>query len=174
MPGVSVQFHMFFDELVEFVSEVCLHYEMDVELESFFPKTIQVVPFQADMAEEIHNFGPVDAFWLLYTTPRRKKAEKFYLYVGGQKGNRLAQSHLGAGTDKADAFAILKKVAANLRHRTQPGMWVISAKGAVGYYKSERFSQGVAEAARTGKIELIVSGTKLIYKVDPPESGSSV
>ena len=43
MPSVTVQFHMMFDELVDFVADMMRDYSLAVELERFFPTTTQVV-----------------------------------------------------------------------------------------------------------------------------------
>src|SRR4051812_44840129 len=100
MPSVNIQFHMLFDELVNFMADVSSRYQLEVELERYFPHVFQSVPFNANLAEEIRQFGQVDCFWLVYTSPRSKKPEKFMLAVGGQRGRRLSQAHFGAGTKK--------------------------------------------------------------------------
>src|SRR5262249_34387651 len=121
MPGVTVQFHMLFDELVDFVADMMTRYSLAVELERFFPTTTQVVTSPADLSDEIIRFGHVDRMWLLCKPPRARKYERFNLLVGRQKGRKLEQSHLGAGTDKAAAFKILKKIAYQLKKRTIAG-----------------------------------------------------
>lgn len=122
MPGVSVQFHMLFDELVDFVATMMTRHSLAVELERFFPtKTTLVVTTPSDLSEAITRFGHVDCMFLLCKPPRARKYEHFYLYVGQQKGRKLGQSHLGAGTDKAEAFKTLKKIAYQLKKRTIAG-----------------------------------------------------
>ncbi len=148
MPGVSVQFHMLFDELVDFVAAMMTRYSLAVELERFFPtKTTQVVTTPRDLSDEITRFGHVDCMFLLCKPPRARKYERFYLYVGQQKGRKLGQAHLGAGTDKAEAFKTLKKIAYQLKKRTIAGT-------DFGTLKIFRVSPGAANAARTGKLEL--------------------
>lgn len=135
MPGVTVQFHMLFDELVVFVSDMMRHHSLAVELERFFPTTTRVVTTSVDLSDEITRFGHVDRMWLLCKPPRARKYERFNLNVGRQKDNRLEQSHLGAGTDKAEALKTLKKIAYQLKKRTIAGVWVIGVMGHVGFTK---------------------------------------
>lgn len=169
MPNVTIQFHMLFDELVDFVADVMSRYSLAVELERFFPTTVSVVAADANLAEEVARFGHVDRIWLLCKPPRARKFEKFNLKVGRVKGKRMEQSHLGAGTDKIEAFKILKKVAQQLRERTTAGIWVITEMGNVGYAKTFRYSAGAAKAARTGSMELTAIGFTQSFRVDPPE-----
>ena len=148
MPGVSVQFHMLFDELVDFVATMMTRFSLAVELERFFPtKTTQVVIDPGDLSDEINRFEHVDCMFLLCRPPRARKYERFYLYVGQQKGKRLGQSHLGAGTDKAEAFKTLKKIAYQLKKRTNGG-------AEFGTLKIFRVSPGAATAASSGELEL--------------------
>lgn len=147
MPGVTVQFHMLFDELVDFVSDMMTRFSLAVELEQFFPTTTQVVKMPAELPDEIARFGHVDLMWFLCKPPRARKYERYNLLVGGQKGRELRQSHLGAGTDKAEAFKILKKIAYQLKKRTIAGT-------DFGTLKIFRVSPGAANAARSGELEL--------------------
>jgi hypothetical protein len=170
MPSVNIQFHMLFEELVEFVSEVSSTHQLEVELERWFPKTVRGVPLGADLAEEVRRFGHVDRFWLLYMTPESKKPERFMLNFGGQRGKRLAQSQLGAGTRKADAYEVLKQVAADLKRRTTAGIWIVTEAGNTGYDKKFRISEGATNAARAGKIDLVSPAFTQSFQVDPPEN----
>src|SRR5262245_18864406 len=111
MPCVTIQFHMLFDELIDFVATMMSRYSLAVELEAFFPKKLTVVAESADLTSEVERFGQVDRIWLLCRPPRARKFERFNLHVGRIKGKRLEQSHLGAGTKKVEAFKILKSVA---------------------------------------------------------------
>jgi hypothetical protein len=147
MPSVTVQFHMLFDELVDFVADMMTRYSVAVELERFFPTTTRVVTTPADLPDEITRFGHVDRMWLLCKPPRARKYERFNLLVGRQKERQLGQSHLGAGTDKAEAFKTLKKIAYQLKKRTIAGT-------DFGTLKIFRVSPGAAKAARNGELEL--------------------
>lgn len=147
MPGVTVQFHMLFDELVDFVADIMTRYSLAVELERFFPSTIQMVTSPTGLSDEISRFGHVDRMWLLCKPPRARKYERFNLLVGRQKGRKLGQSHLGAGSDKPEAFKTLKRIAYQLKKRTIAGT-------EFGSLKIFRVSPGAANAARTGKLEL--------------------
>ena len=167
MPCVTVQFHMMFDELVDFIADMMLHHSLAVELERFFPTTTHVVTNPADLPDEVTRFGHIDRIWLLCKPPRARNYERFNLNVGRQKDNRLEQSHLGAGTDKAEAFRTLKKIAYQLKKRTVAGVWVIGAMGNVGFMKVFRVSPGAANAARAGKLELTGIGFGQSFRVDP-------
>src|SRR6266702_5887418 len=169
MPSVNIQFHILFEELIAFVNYVRSRYQLEIELEKFFPHAFRLVPLDADLAEEIKQFGQVDCFWLVYKSPRSKKAEKFMLAVGGKRGKRLAQAQLGAGTNKAKAFEVLKKIAADLKRRTTAGIWLVTAIGNVGYIKNDRISEGATNAARTGKIDLVDIAFNSSFHVDQPE-----
>lgn len=173
MPSVNIHFHMLPEELIEFVADVRSRHQLGVELERWFPDVVREVPPDADLVDEVREFGKVNRFWLLYKSPRSKKPEKFMLNVGEQRGKRLGQAHLGAGTDKAAAFEVLKKVTADLKRRTTAGIWVVMANGNVGYTKNERISEGAANAERSGKIELVDSAFTCSYHVDPPETKDS-
>jgi len=169
MPSVTVQFHMLFDELVEFIADMMLQHSLAVELERFCPTTTCVVTAPADLPDEISRFGHVDRIWLLYKPARARKYERFNLHVGRLREKRLEQSHLGAGTDKAEAFKTLKKIADQLKKRTNPGVWVIGATGHVGFMKIFRVSPGAANAARAGNLELTGPGSTQSFRVDPPD-----
>lgn len=147
MPGVTIQFHMLLDELVDFVADMMTRFSLAVELERFFPTTTQVVTLPAELRGEVARFGHVDRMWFLCKPPRARTYERFNLLVGGQKGSKLRQSHLGAGTDKAEAFKILKKIAYQLKKRTIAGT-------DFGTLKIFRVSPGAANAARSGELEL--------------------
>jgi hypothetical protein len=95
------------------------------------------------------------------------------LNFGGQRGNRLAQSQLGAGTRKVQAYHVLKQVAADLRRRTAAGMWVITEMGYVGYSKKARVSVEATNAWRSGTVELVSSAFTQSFRVDPPGSGEA-
>jgi hypothetical protein len=99
----------------------------------------------------------------------RLALENFNLNVGRLKDNRLEQSHLGAGTDKAEAFKILKKIAYQLKKRTTASVWVITCTGNVGFTKIFRVSRATADAARAGKVELTCLGFTQSFRVDPPD-----
>jgi hypothetical protein len=73
MPAVTVQFHMMFDELVDFVADMMRDYSLAVELERFFPTTTHVVTTPAELPDEISRFGHVDRMWLLCKPPRARK-----------------------------------------------------------------------------------------------------
>jgi hypothetical protein len=169
MPSVNIQFHMLPDELIEFVADVRSRYDLGVELERWFPKVVREVPPDADLIDEIRKFGEVNRFWLLYKSPNSKRPEKFMLNAGEQRGKRLAQAQLGAGTKKARAFQVLKKVAADLKRRTKGGIWLVTDVGKVGYINNERISEGAANAARAGKIDLVGIAFTSCYYVDQPE-----
>jgi hypothetical protein len=173
MPAVNVQFHMLFEELVDFVADVRSRFQLGVELERWFPEVVREIPTDAELKDEIRQFGKVDRFWLLDKSPKSKKAERFMLNVGEQRGRRLSQAHLGAGTKKVKAFEVLKKVAAELKRRTTAGAWVVMANGNVGYTKNERISEGATNASRAGKIDLVGIGFTCSYHVDPPETEDS-
>ncbi len=147
MPCVNVQFHMFFDELIDFVADMMTQHSLAVELERFFPTTTHVVTSSDSLSAEMNRFGHVDRMWLLCKPPRARKYEKFNLLVGRQKGRKLEQSQLGAGTNKAEAFKTLKKIAYQLKKRTLPGT-------DFGTLKIFRVSPGVASAVKSGKLEL--------------------
>lgn len=169
MPVVTVQFHMLFDELIDFLADMMRDHSLAVELERFFPTTTQVVATPDELPLEITRFGHVDRIWLLCKPPHARKYERFNLKVGRMKENRLEQSHLGAGTDKPEAFKILKKIAYQLKKRTTAGAWVIGCTGNVGFMKNFRVSPAATDAARAGKVELASLGFTQSYRVDPPE-----
>jgi hypothetical protein len=169
MPAVTVQFHMLFDELTDFIADAMRDHSLAVELERFFPTTTRVVTTPADLPAEITRFGHVDRIWLLCKPARARTYERFNLSVGRLKSNRLEQSHLGAGTDKPDAFKILKQIAHQLKKRTAAGVWVIGCTGSVGFMKAFRVSPATADAARTGKVELTGLGFTQSFRVDPPD-----
>src|SRR5262249_17985755 len=116
-----------------------------------FPTTTHVVTSSSELADEITRFGHVDRMWLLCKPPRARKYERFNLLVGRQKGKMLGQSHLGAGTEKPEAFKTLKKIAYQLKNATTAGT-------DFGMLKIFRVSPGAANAARTGKLELMGIG----------------
>ncbi len=169
MPAVTVQFHMMFDELVDFVADMMRDYSLGVELERFFPTTTRVVTTASELTDEITRFGHVDRMWLLCKPARARKYERFNLNVGRLKNDRLEQSHLGAGTDNPEAFKILKKIAYQLKKRTTAGVWVIGCTGNVGFTKTFRVSPTTAEATRAGKVELTCLGFTQSFRVDPPD-----
>jgi hypothetical protein len=167
--SLNIQFHMLIDELIDFVSEVSSRYQLQVELERFYPKMAHELPLSADLTEEVRQFGHVDRIWFLYKTLKSKRTEKFMLNIGRQKDNQLEQSQLGAGARTEEGYEILKRVAHDLKHRTAAGVWVIGATGHVGYYKKFRISERAAKTARAGKVELTGIGFELSFRVDPPE-----
>ena len=173
MHSVNIQFHMLFEELVSFVADESARYQLEIELEQFFPQAFRIVPLGADLIGEIKQFGQVDRFWLLYTSTKSKMAEKFMLNVGRQRGNRLAQSQLGAGARKAMAFEVLKHVARDLKMRTSAGLWVIGETGIGGYVKNFRISEGATDASRSGEIELVSPVFTQSFHVDRPEGVKS-
>jgi hypothetical protein len=121
------------------------------------------------LPEEISRFGHVDRIWFLWKTARARKYERFNLIVGRLIDNRLEQSHFGAGTDKPEAFKILKKVAHQLKKRTTAGVWVIGFTNNVGFTKDFRVSPATADAARNGKVELTSPGFTQSFRVDAPD-----
>jgi hypothetical protein len=169
MSSVNIQFHMLLEEVIQFVREVSSRYQLEVELERFYPQAVRAVPVDGDLTEVINQFGQLDRIWLVYKTPKSKKAEKFMLNVGRKRGNRLAQAQLGARTNKAEAFEVVKKVAGDLKHRTNAGMWVVSESGSVGYVKNFRISEGATNAARAGKIDLVSPAFTQSFTLDRPE-----
>ena len=173
MHSLEIQFHMLFDELTEFVRDVSSRYELEVELERFYPKAARTIPSGADLTEEVRQFGQVDRFWLLCKTPDSRKAERFMLDVGGQRGNRLAQAALGAGANTDEAYQILKQVAVELKCRTTAGIWVVTEAGNVGYNKKFRISEGATNAARAGEIQLVSVAFTQSFLVDQPKIDES-
>jgi hypothetical protein len=169
MPSVNIQFHMLFEELIEFVSEISSRYQLEIEFEQFFPQAFRLVPLGADLPEEVRQFGKVDRIWLLCKPPRSKKSERFMLNVGRLRGKRLAQADLGAGARTAKGWEVLKKVATDLKRRTKAGIWVINENGCVGYAKDFRISEGATKAARAGVIDLVSIAFTQSFRVDPPE-----
>jgi hypothetical protein len=169
MPSLNIQFHMLFDEVAEFVRDIRSRHQLEVELERFYPKAVRVVPADADMAEEIRQFGQVDRFWLLCKTPNSQKKERFMLNVGRERNNRLAQGALGAGAHTVQAYQILKQVTAELKRRTTAGIWVVTEAGNVGYNNKFRISEGATNAARAGKVQLVSEAFTQSFFVDPPE-----
>ena len=151
MPSMNVQFHMLFDELVDFVADIGERYSLSVELERWFPKAIHRVPVGADFAREVSTFGRVDCFRILFKPLQSKGYERFVLNAGNMKGNRLAQAQLGADTQNDEAFQMLKKIAAELKRRTAAGLWVVAPSGNVGFTKAARISPGAARASRSGR-----------------------
>ena len=170
MPSVNIQFHMLFDELLDFVAYVSSQYSLGIELERFYPKAVRELHSDADLPAVVSDFGHVDRIWLLCKLPRSKKSERFMLNVGRQRDKRLQQADLGAGTNKAQAFEVLKKVASDLKRRTKGGIWVVNENGCVGYVKNFRISEGATKAARAGKIDLVGIGFTQLFQVDPPET----
>jgi len=173
MPSVNVQFHMLPEELVQFVRDVSSRYQLEVELERFYPKALQAAPVDGDLTEEIKKFGQLDRIWLVCKTPKSKKAERFMLNVGRQRGNRLAQAQFGAGTNKAKVLEVLKQVVSDLKRSTKAGIWVVNEDGSVGYSKISRISEGATNAVRAGQIDLVSPAFTQSYRVDPPESENS-
>ncbi len=171
MPGVNVQFHMLFDEMVVFVADMSAKYQVAVELERFFPKpeTVLIVPVGADLREEVKQFGHVDRFWFLCQPARLKQPVYFALYAGHFRDCQLAQAQFGSSTEKVTAFAILKKIAADLKRRTNAGIWVTGMTGITGYAKQFRVSEGATNASRSGKIRLVLHIDGQTFHVDAPE-----
>ncbi len=159
---------MLFDELLDFVAHVSSQNSLGVELERFYPAAVRELPLGTNLIEEVRQFGQVDRFWLLCRTPKSRKVERFMLNVGGQRGKRLAQAQLGAGTDKAEAFEVLKQVAADLKRRTTEGIWVVSETWVVGYVTKFRISEGATNAARAGRLDLVSPAFTQSFHVDPP------
>jgi hypothetical protein len=160
---------MLFDELVDFIGEMMVVHSLAAELERFYPKTTRTVTSPAVLTDEIARFGHVDRFWLLCKPPRSRKYERFCLNVGRLKRGQLEESHLGAGTDKPEAFKVLKKIAYQLKKRTTAGIWVTTCTGNVGFTKNHRISPTTADAARAGKVELTCLGFTQSFRVDPPD-----
>jgi hypothetical protein len=158
---------MLFDELVDFVAGMMARYSLAVELERFYPAGSHTVLAAADLAGEIARFGHVDRVWLL-CKPRTRKPERFMLNVGRVRGKRLEQAQLGGGTEKREAFAVLKKLAADLKRATTAGVWVVNQTGTVGYAKTFRISPGAAAAARAGTVTLTAPGATQRFFPDPP------
>jgi hypothetical protein len=169
MPSLNIQFHMFFEELTEFVRDVSSRYQLEVELERFYPKAARVVPSGADLTEEIRQFGQVDRFWLLCKTPDSRKTDRFMLNVGEQRGDRLAQGQLGAGAHTDQAYQILKQVAVELKRRTTAGIWVVTEAGNVGYNRKFRISERATDAARAAEIQLVSDAFTQSFHVDSPK-----
>jgi hypothetical protein len=169
MPGVNLQFHMLFDEVVDFVAKVRSQYALTIELERYFPSTFCVVLPDADLKEQIDRFGHVDRIWLLCKPPRSRKFERFALNVCKMRDKRLPQGQFGGATEKADAYKTPKKVAQELKRRTTAGIWVITEAGNIGYSKNSRISPGAAKAARAGTIELVSIAFTQSYRVDRPD-----
>jgi|SRR6516164_194809 hypothetical protein len=119
MRSVNIQFHMLFEELINFVSTVSSRYRLQVELERFYPKASVQLPLGTDLAEEVGRFGHVDRIWLLYKPPKSRNTERFMLNVGRRRDIRLEQAQLGAGAKVPEANEVLKKVALDLKHRTR-------------------------------------------------------
>ena len=168
MPGVTVQFHMLFEELVAFVADAMSRYSLAVELERFSPAATCTIVSPEGLTGGVARFGHVDRLWLLCKPPRARKYERFNLNVGRMKRGRLEQSHLGAGTDKAGALEVLNKVAQDLKKRTKAGVWVVGETGSVGYAKSFRVSPEAEKAARAGRLELSAIGFTQSFRVDAP------
>jgi hypothetical protein len=169
MPSVNIQFHMLFDELVEFAKEACALLPLEIELERFFPTTVRAIESSSDLAAEVEEFGHVDRIWFIYRGQKSHKPEKFMLNVGQQRGKRLSQAQLGAGTNKVKALEVLKKLAGLLKRRTKAGIWLENAIGSIGYVKDQRISERTKEATRAGLIELVSMAFTCSYLVDPPD-----
>jgi len=159
---------MLFDELVKFVVDVCLRLNLEVELERYFPNVFHLVPRAANLVKEIKEFGKLDCFWLVYKSPRSKKPEKFMLAVGRQRGNLLAQAHLGAGASTEQGYKVLKQVARDLKKHTKAGLWAMSGTGEIAFVKQVRISEGATIAARAGKVVLANITFGPSFFVDPP------
>ena len=169
MKSLNIQFHMLYDELINFVADVCVSNSLSIELERWHPKVVREVSLIADLHEKVRDFGKVDRIWLRFKPRGYRKAEHFMLNVGNMRGNRLAQCQLGAGASNSEAYEVLKHVAKELRRRTPPGVWVITAIGTVGYTKRFRVSRGAAAASRAGEIELVDIAFGQSFRVDEPQ-----
>jgi hypothetical protein len=160
---------MLLEEMIQFVEHVRTRFSLLVQIERWFPDVRREVPPNASLKDEVRKFGHVDRMLLLYTPPRCRKPVVFTLNVGRQKGTRLDQSQFTGGSDNKDAFSTLKKIAAELKRRADPGVWIIMATGNVGYSKLERVSKGAAAGSRAGTLELGRGGCTVIYRMDKPE-----
>jgi hypothetical protein len=160
---------MLLEELIEFVVDVSARHALSVRLERWFPTVVREVPMDANLRTEVRKFGQVDRISLLHTPARARKAECFTLNVGTTRDNRLAQAQFTGGSNKVDAYDVLKKVAAELKRRTVAGLWVITETGNVGYSKLFRVSPGAAAASRAGRVELVSMAFTQSFRVDEPE-----
>jgi hypothetical protein len=171
MPGISLQFHMLPEEQWAFVDEMRAKHGLGVILERFWPKAALDVAPGNGLAEAVARLGKVDLVLFTYLPPRCRKPHGFNLHLGLVRHGRLEQAHLHGGSDNAAAFAMWKRLAAELKRRTTAGVWVTAAQGNVGYSK-DRISPGAAAADRAGELELTMGGTVLRYTADEPPRSS--
>lgn len=169
MKTVNIQFHMLFDELLNFVTYVRDLYQLDVELEHWHPARTKLVDQTTSLAAACKGFGQVDRIWLIYKPERSKTAERFMLNVGTVRERRLKQADLGAGARTAEGAKVLDKITRELKRRTTAGVWVADdLGGSAGFAKSFRISPGAAHASRSGVLELVGIGfTQTFYPDDP-------
>ena len=59
MPGVTVQFHMLFEELVAFVADAMSRYSLAVELERFSPAATCTIVSPEGLTGGVARFGHV-------------------------------------------------------------------------------------------------------------------
>src|SRR5262249_3009867 len=152
---VNIQFHMLFEEALEFVREVSHRHGLEVELERWHPKARRAVPSGAELRDEVEQFGPVDQFWLLYPPPGARKPVEFTFQTARMRNNGLPQYQFGGLTSNAGAAEVLQEIARDLKACTAAGVWVTMATGRVHLNKKFRVSPGAAEAARAGKVRLV-------------------
>ena len=79
---LNVQFHMLFEELIDFTAEARSRYGLEVELERFYPAAALRVPLEADLRAEISKFGHVDRFWLDTTLSRKNPETRSRFFFG--------------------------------------------------------------------------------------------
>jgi hypothetical protein len=167
VPDINIQFHATPDEIAGWLREW-------IECEQLYLVALTFSPFQSkvvelDKVQSTVKDQAIKRLSLLIResdlTPKYQSdfddrhSDQLVLDVGHLTPEGLRESWMACRTNSAEAFTIWKRIAKDIRAKTEPGVTATDIEtGASAFYKSHRYTDGAKALENRGVVMLPIQG----------------
>lgn len=179
MSKINIQFHSKRDEIVSFVKECIIEFQIDAVTMRFKPEfKATLIDKAKDIDNEFLKGNNIRSIFFFLNKPsmpieneRSFLAENpgsLFIEIGDQAEKGLNESCLSAMTDDPTLLKCWKKIANKLKKITFAGAWSINPHtSAKSFFKNHRYTSGAKELEVNG-IKMLPAAGWNIYKFSEP------
>ena len=161
----TVTFYATHQELVSWVEEWRLQFGLYVGVVAFQPRR-QLIPLQkgerldavwkpqdvegSNIEELWLNLEPLNPNGLDSADLARNNQDRLEIGLPKTRGSTIKEADVGTVSEEPEHLRVWKRIVADLKRKTDSGMWVVGGTGVKGFHKDMLFSRGIAEMVKQG------------------------
>jgi hypothetical protein len=172
------------DEIMSWVEEWRLRFGLHVGVVAFQPSR-QMLALKAEerlntvwkpqevegsKIEEIWiNLQPLNPKAMTSSELVKNNPDCLIVRLPRMAGSALREADIGTVSEEREHLRVWKQIVADLKRKTNSGMWVVGGAGVKSFYKDKRFSRGIEEMVKKGS--RLTNLTGLPVNIEEPQLG---